>query len=768
MKRYFSTILLSIFICTLIQAQLPIGSWRIHFAYNSVSQVAQADKKIFAVSEGSLFSINKSDKTIDLYDKTSGMNDNNVSAIEYDKSSKQLIIIYSNGNIDLMSESGIYNIPDYLNKQLAADKSINSIFIYNDKAYLSCNFGILVLNLKKKEIADTYYIGANSSEVKVLSTVIHDGYIYALAAGAIYRADVNGPFLVNYEYWTTQSGFPGSGDYQKLLLFNNSLVLLRNNKLYIQANSSWVQMLTNISVSNILVSNNKLIAYDSANGIHILNTSLNQTDISSLGVVSDAEYDAENDIYWFSTADKGLATANTAGAQVNYYKPQGPAVNIPWNMKFVDDKLYVVQGGRWSSQYFRPGYLMMYQNGVWNNLDPEEIKAQTQHNVWDFMNIAVDPFDKTHYFVTAYGNGLFEFKNDKFVKWHNFDNSTIETVTMNNYDYMRLDGAVFDKDGNLFLLNMGVKGSVKVLLKDGTWTQLAYDNGALPTMGKILISNQNSNQKWITSVRYTPGLLVFDDGGTVKDQKDDNSVFRATFTDTDGGADIAPSTFYDIAQDKNGVIWVGTDQGPLLFYNTSKVFDAGYTCTRVKIPRNDGTNYADYLLKNERIKAIAIDGANRKWLGTESSGVYLMSANGQETIRHFTAEDSPLLSNDILSIAINPKTGEVFFGTAKGLVSYQGDAVEAGSTFSNVHAYPNPVRENFSGTISITGLTENSNVKITDINGNLVFSTVSNGALATWNGKNASGKKVNTGVYLVICVNEDGTESTVTKILVIN
>lgn len=229
-----------------------------------------------------------------------------------------------------------------------------------------------------------------------------------------------------------------------------------------------------------------------------------------------------------------------------------------------------------------------------------------------------------------------------------------------------------------------------------------------------------------------------------------------------------PGAIYSIAQDKNGAVWVGTDIGPFLFNNLSKVYDAGYTCSRVKIPRADSTNLADYLLVNEKIKAIAIDGANRKWLGTETSGVYLMSANGQQTIQHFTTSNSPLLSDNILSIAINPVTGEVFFGTDQGLISYQSDASDAGDTFGNVYAYPNPVRQGFTGVITITGLVENTQVKITDINGNLVCETVSNGSLATWNGKDVHGRKVNTGIYLAICANADGTQSTITKILVIN
>jgi hypothetical protein len=339
-----------------------------------------------------------------------------------------------------------------------------------------------------------------------------------------------------------------------------------------------------------------------------------------------------------------------------------------------------------------------------------------------------------------------------------------------------MGGSIFDQDGNLWLLNEYVKYGIKVCLANGTWTQLTYpgvDNK--PSMGGMIISNQNKNQKWIYSARPPIGICVFDDNGTITNQSDDKSAFIYPFIypeqDNNGNTKLVsvyPGILNCIAQDKNGVVWVGTDVGPFLFSDLTNVYNSNYTCSRVKIPRNDSTNLADYLLVDENIQAIAIDGADRKWIGTNSSGVYLMSENGQQTIQHFTVSNSPLLSNNVMSIAINPLTGEVFFGTDQGIVSYQSDANESGSTFGNVYAYPNPVRQGYTGVITITGLVANTQVKITDINGNLICETVSNGSLATWDGKDVHGRKVSTGIYLAICVNSDGTQSTITKILVIN
>lgn len=758
-------------------SQVVMGKWNTYFAYNSVSQIAQSDSKLYAVSNGSLFSVDKLDGNMEFYSKLSGLNDASISKIEFDATNKQLLIIYANGNIDILSSSGVTNLPDFYNKQMSANKEVNNIQFYNNKAYLSCDFGIIVLNMQKKEVADTYYIGPNAAEVKVLNTTVNNGTIYALTASTIYNASVTDPQLVNYADWSAMTGLPGSGNFQKIASFGGQLILLRGGSLYKQeTNNSWTPILANITATDFSVTNTSLNIYTS-NTLYLLDNLYNVTPVTNIGTISDVEYDAQNKIYYFAANSLGIISykLNDAGTPIiSYIKPSGPAVNSPWYMTFSGKKLFVVPGGRWAAQYNTPGVVMMYENGTWTNIDVNTIK--TGYPVLDFMNVAVDPTDNKHFFVTSYGTGLYEFKNNVFANWYNTSNSSIETAASNNpFAYMRLDGAIYDQSGNLLLTNSGAASSIKILPTNGKWTQLTYSTAVKPTLGRILISNQNPNQKWIPSVRYTPGIIIFDDNGTLSDQTDDKSIFINAFTYSDtnnNGAtvltSIYPTVVYTIAQDQNGVIWVGTDQGPFLFSNLSSVFNAGYTCSRVKIPRNDSTNLADYLLVDQSIQAIAIDGANRKWIGTSTSGVYLMSADGQKTIKHFTVSNSPLLSNNIMSLAINPVSGEVFFGTDQGIVSYQSDASEAGSTFENVHAYPNPVRQGYTGVITIAGLMESTQVKITDINGHLVCETVSNGSLATWDGKDVHGRKVNTGVYLAICVNSDGTQSTITKILVIN
>lgn len=778
----------------LLSAQLAMGTWKTYLAYNTVNQITLSENKVFAISEGALFSVGKSDSDMEFYSKMSGLNDANISKIAYDQTNKQLVIIYQSGNIDVMYSGGISNIPDLYNKQMNTSKAINHISFHNEKAYLSTDFGIIALNLSKKEISDTYIIGDNASEIKILATQVVGDKIFACSANNIYEADVNSPHLVNYEYWKKMSNLPGIGSFTSIFSFANKLFLVRDYTIYQYNGVSWTTVLNSKKFTNWNVSDSKLILNDGTTSIYTLDKSLVSSTISLPIVSLDVEYDETNATYWLAGNDQGIISY--AGGNLNYFKPEGPAVNIPWDISFAGSRMFVVPGGRWDVQYQRRGWVMIYEDGKWVNKHNKEIFDKTlefRNNLFydkvtgyaiprngynpapeywpinDFMNVAVDPSDSSHFFVTSYGNGLYEYKNDTFEKWHNHTNSTIETVVAANpYYYNRLDGAIFDSKGNLYLSNMGTTSAVKILKSDGVWTKLYYPESLRETLGKILISNQNENQKWIPATRKTPGIFIFDDNGTLDDQTDDSRRFMAGFKDTDTGGDIIPASFFCLAQDKDGTIWAGTDMGPLLFYNTSRALtDANYNCSRVKIPRNDGTELADYLLVNEKVKAIAIDGANRKWIGTEASGVYLMSENGQETIHHFTAVNSPLLSNDIISIAINPISGEVFFGTSMGIVSYQSDAAEGQSSYSSVYAFPNPVRENFNGIITITGLIENSAVKIMDISGNLIYETISNGSIATWNGLNVFGQKVRTGVYLVMAVNEDGSEGVATKIMVI-
>jgi hypothetical protein len=316
-----------------------------------------------------------------------------------------------------------------------------------------------------------------------------------------------------------------------------------------------------------------------------------------------------------------------------------------------------------------------------------------------------------------------------------------------------------DKSRNLWITQTEVPGSIKVLTPDGKWIVNPVTIEA-PTIGDIIIT-RNGN-KWIVLPRGF-GLFILDDNNTPDNFTDDRSKKMLV---KDGDNNVF-SMVYSIAEDLDGNIWVGTDQGPVIYYTPERVFSDDLKAFRIKIPRNDGTNLADIMLGTETITTIAVDGANRKWLGTNSSGAYLLSSDGTKRITNYNEQNSPILSNSIVALSVDNKTGDVWFGTSKGVQSVRTDATDGGAKFQNVYTFPNPVREDFTGNVTITGLMRDSQIRITDISGNLVYETISNGGLATWDLKTYNGKRVSTGVYLVFCASSDGKESAVTKMLVI-
>lgn len=759
-------------------SQLAVGQWETHYSYRNVMQVAVASDKVYAIGSNALFSVNldSTDQSVQFYSKVTSLNDNDITQIAYNKKFNQLLIVYANSDLDLMSSSGVNNVPDLYLKQATMDKTVNSIFFSDSLAYLSCNFGIVVLNMSKHEISDSYVIGANGSYVPVLATIIFNGKIYGLTATGLSQAVVTNHNLADYQVWSSVTTIPESGiNNLNLVCFDGYLWLLKaNGTVYKSTDGTvWntIQSLSNIA--RMQCDNHYIYFISDVNSITTAyDMNMNVISLTGYSPNSISVDNSSSPDFWLASGNTGLQQVNKSGQTVNSFSPSGPFDNSPWKMTFGGDKLFVVPGGRWDVQYFHPASVMMYQNYKWTNIDGATISQETNMPATtDFVSIASDPKDNTHFFVSAYGMGLYEFKKNTFYKWYNCLNSGVESIypgQSSQLQYQRLDGLTFDSLGNLWFLNMYINDPIKYLDPNDSVHSLYFDGiKGLPTLDGILIDKLNPNRKWILSERSTPGVFVFDDNGTLANQQDDQSKFFSTFVDQDGNV-FSSDFYFCITQDLNNQIWIGTMDGPIVIQNPDDVFNSDFTITRIKIPRNDGTNLADYLLGTERVNAIAVDGANRKWIGTQDAGLYLVSSDGTQILQNFTTNNSPLLSNTILSLALNNETGELFIGTDQGLISYMADATQATATYSNVYAYPNPVRPDFQGVITITGLVANSQVKITDANGHVVYVTTSNGGIATWNGNKANGSRVSSGVYLVFCVSADGTQQVVTKILIIH
>ena len=770
-------LLLPLLILAAIAAKADqVGEWKSYLAYNNVKEIARLGNNIFGLAGGSLFSVDISDGEITYYNKQNSLNGATIDHIAANNTTNTLVIFYTDGLIDLMDKNGVtFAMTDLFLKDISESKTTNHICMHNEYAYCSMNFGIMVINIKKREITGVYYIGEDGKETKILQTATTKDSIYAITDTTIISASLKDN-LQDYTQWKKNPVPDTDVNMQSVATDNNGVYALNNGKLYKWSRGKWTALYNDYSFST-LRDNGKIFCIADS-GIYQL-----EKDLLSVTPLSYNAYDVipATNGYWIAADIHGIAFHGDNSDE--YYKPDGPAVNEPYRMKFAYGKLYVVPGARWATESLKPGYVMIYDGFTWTNITNEYIVAATGRIANDFMNIAVDPLDNNHFFVTSYGEGLYEFYGNQLYKLYTFSNSPLTSAATgkNEAFYVRTDAAMYDNSGNLHLINTSSRAynlhviSPSQLEKAHTASYARWDtinfiqNGeriAIYTPQEMFIDNRYENRKWIPTARSTAGLLLYDDNNTIGKSYDDKSYFRSTFTDQDNNS-IQLDAVYTAVQDHDNTIWIGTNSG-IITIPASVDFRTSNSCERIKIPRNDGTNLADYLLSTEQINAIAIDGSNRKWIATEGSGLYLMSADGITTIEHFKSDNSPLLSDKVISLAIDPQSGLVYIGTEKGIMSYQSDASEPKETYSEAYAFPNPVKEDFEGLITISGLMDETIVHITDSGGNVVYETRSNGGLAVWDGKNQQGKKVNTGVYTAFCNTADGKNHTAVKILIIH
>ena len=472
-------------------------------------------------------------------------------------------------------------------------------------------------------------------------------------------------------------------------------------------------------------------------------------------------------------AAKQQADKSELKQMVSTLNPGGPKYNYFGFMKFANNQLYTCGGG-FAVGISRKGCIQILKNEEWNIYPDENITSKTNVTYENLESLDYDPADTSHIFVGG-RNGLYEYKNGNFENYYNYENSPIERYNNRSKEYELITGVKFDKEGNLWMLNsQAPTQSLIEFTKDKQWIShqlpdlmklddAGFTNKSLGLLGNMLIDSRGLlwfvNNHWIV-----PSLYCYQ-------FSEDNSEERlnafTSFVNEDG-TEVSVGAVRCAAEDKDGNIWIGTSAGPLLL-DPNQITASAPTFTQVKVPRNDGTNYADYLLSGIDVSCIAVDGANRKWFGTKKNGIYLISEDNLSEIHHFTTLNSPLLSNGIESIAINEKTGEVFIGTDKGLCSYMSDSSTPNEsmTSDNVWAYPNPVKPDYTGLITIVGLSQNADVKILTSNGRIVNEGKSNGGTYTWNGCDANGKKVASGIYMVATATNDVEKGTVCKIAII-
>ena len=750
-------------------AQLGIGEWRDHLAYSHVKKVSISGDNIFAITDQALFVYNTEENEIEKISKISGLSDFGIADIAYSSELNMTILAYTNGNIDLIYNNGsIYNIPDIYNKLEFGSITLNQLIVRNESAYLAASFGIVVLNLNKREIKETYFIGDNGAFENVQNIYLSNDSIYALMGDIIKMASLDNSFLVDFNSWEKLSLPDGTTESHFISGIDNTLALCSKNQNYLNIYlrnalkyNSWENVYsTSNEIRDFYTANNQYYIIKE-NSISIYNSLFNLVDeITDYGFGDlNANYaiKQDNNIY---IADDYLGLITYKNSKFTSIYPNSPLFSHSHVIKSKGDYLYVGGGAvdlAWNNIFNRPE-LHRFTEEEWKSNVLWDVSGR------DIINLCVDPYNEQHIFAATWSDGVYEFEGLELKKIYNQSNSPLQNIIPFTEGFVRVGGMTYDAEHNLWINNSDVSTPLHVLKNNGEWKSFSIGNLLnAPTMGDMLVDNYN--QKWIILPRGH-GLLVYNDNFTIDDESDD--YFKQLDINDESGSLISNNIF-SIAHDLDGVIWLGSDKGILTYYNPGGFKEnQNFFASRLKVFEQDNDSIIQYLLETETITAIAVDGANRKWLGTSGAGAFLVSDDGQETIVSFNTSNSPLISNTIKDIEINENSGEVFFATDLGIVSYKGTATTGHADFYDVYVYPNPVMPNYTGEITITGLVSNVNVKITNIAGNIVYETKALGGQAQWNGRNFDGKRVATGVYLVFNSNEDGSKTFVTKILFYN
>jgi len=737
--------------------------WQGYFSYSSIGDLSNSPTAIFAASENALFSKNIDTNQLKTTNTIDGLSGETITSLYYSTVSNKTLIGYENGLMIVINEAdgSMLNIVDIINKQLPTNiKRINHFMEYNGIVYVSCDFGIVQFNLATMLFGDTYFIGDNGLEISVTQTAVYKGFIYASTSDGIRRADVTGKNLVDFNQWTkTTAGSWSSIETLDAELFaiNTSGFIHKYNA--VSNDFAVFKRLTQPAVD--MRANLNYLIITTANSIYIYNKQMilvRQIDNNQIpgSLLSFSCATSIGDVLFIGTKENGMFnTTISISSTFENNTPIGPSRNNVFALQATNDVLWTVYGdysGSYNPYPLDSYGISKYSATGWLNIPYEKLFGAKS-----ISRITVNPKNENEVYASSYFSGLVKIVDDVPKILYNPLNSGLESLTFLGPSYIdvRINGAAFDQSGNLWLNNSLIQKGLKVLKTDGQWQSFSLD-GILDksidaSMGRMII-DKNNTKWWCTN---TDGLIGYNES---------ISKLKKINIGTDAG-NLPTTDVRAIAVDNRNQLWIGTTKGLRILSNSSSFLTEDQIKTNPIIILENGL--AQELLFEQFITDIVVDGANNKWVGTADSGVFLLSPNGQETKYHFTINNSPLPSNTINDIDINSSTGEVFIATAKGLISFKGNATEAKEDLNNVYVYPNPVRPEFEGTVKIAGLLDKATIKITDIEGNLVYETTSEGGTIEWD-TTAFGKyKVASGVYMIFISAQDGIETKVKKVMII-
>jgi hypothetical protein len=747
-----------------LHAQIPaIGNWREHLPYINATQVLEGSDKIWAATTGSVFSIDKEENSIDRWSKVNGLSETGVNAIGWDQQTNSLVIAYTNSNIDIIRNRDVKNISAIKNSQQSGDKTISHIYTRNGLAYLSAGIGIIVIDIARNEVKDTYIIGSTGNMVNVFAVTADDANLYAATAEGLKKAAIASTNLPDYRSWQNISGVSGLSQNiaQQVGTINNNIYAVVSDSIFVQSGGSWSFMYRDgWRIRNATASNNRIILSETlsnAGRIVLLNPSGTVESLVQNNILTTAPMQAisSNADVWIADSIAGVSKYSSNNFQS--YVPNSPLSTATGEMIAFNNTLWVASGTvslNWQPRGNRNG-LYRFSNNEWKNYNRGNIPAFD--SLPDLQTVAIDPRDETLW-AGSYGGGLLSLDKNEKLTIHK-QNSPLQPAFFSSSSY-RVSGLAFDNENNLWIANYGAPQNLHVRKTDGTWRSFSVPF-ALGENAVASIVIDDLNQKWIIAPN-NQGLICFNHGSSIDNPVDDRwKWYRAGA----GNGNLPDNNVLSLIKDKNSFIWVGTRRGIGIVQCPQEVFSTQGCDALLPVVQQD--NFAGYLFRDEEVQAMAVDGADRKWVGTKN-GVWLISADAEKTIYRFTAENSPLPDNNVHKIAVDGNTGEVFFSTAKGIVSFRGTATEANAPNNSVLVFPNPVPPGYNGTIAIRGILNNAIVKITELNGRLVYQTRAQGGQAVWNGKNYRGQTISSGVYLVWITDDTSKEKMVTKIVFIS
>lgn len=775
MKKLLSIYILFFFVIT--NAQIDYSdSWEDFYSYNNVKDFVKVDAIIYALVDNAIFTFDENTLEIKKLSSIKGLSGETTSSIHYNATFKRLIIGYQNGLIEVIDENESVTISsDIINFNQTGEKSINHISESGNTLYLSTPFAVVEYDIEKLEFGDTFFIGNSSTSLLIHKTIISDGKIYAVTEDGIFIASVSSKLLIDYKNWQQQ--FIGR-NFGNISVFNTKIYVTEGTKLFQLNNGILTQVrdffetiigLKSSSTNLTIALNKKAI---------VLNLEENQI----AEFVSNLDFDFtllnaffENNTIYLATKEFGIL--KTSFAQINSYQeihPEGPLSNDVFSIEVHENNIWVVYGG------YDAVYGPMQKKQGFSHFNGENwvnTKFNPDFPVIDLSYISIDPNVENRVFISSFGDtndinnvstgGLLVVENDEIKTFYNHLNSPLQDIEplLPNRVTLRISGSAFDSQGNLWVTNIGVSNELKKFSASGQWS--SYDMSSVKTSGAFGLSEMaidRSNSIWYGSRRN--GVFVFNENGNRK---------RALIATPNLG-NLPDTDVLTVAVDKSNRVWLGTRSGMVVYRNAAGVFDADILNAEPVIIEENGVG--ERLLGDQRINSITVDGADNKWFGTESGGVLYTNPSGQKTLANFSKANSPLPSNKILKIRTDTSNGKVYFATEKGIVAYNSKVATFGEVLGDVYAYPNPALKNHE-TITIDGrngthLPKGTNVKILDVAGNLVYETnvvegqELQGGKVVWNKKNLAGKKVASGIYIVLLVNDDASETTTTKIAIVN